>query len=264
MINKIKSRVNNILERLTGYRLIKTDLFDPSAQNKWNLAAELAGTFLEGPLGKFVSADFKSQLGQDYLVASLFKFKRGGVFVEFGAADGFNLSNTWFLEKKLGWSGLLIEPSRRGFAQLQKNRECKLDNRCVFNVDGSMVKFVEIREGELSTLGDYVSSDSHGQHRLSNKVEEYYVETISLQTILTQYNLTKIDYLSIDTEGSEYIILKCFPFNQFEIGVLTVEHNYTKNQELLHNLLTQNGFQQVFKHLSRFDSWYVNRSYFGV
>ena len=42
-----------------------------------------------------------------------------------------------------------------------------------------------------------------------------------------------IDYLSIDTEGSEYRILKAFNFERYTFRCITVEHNQTKNRDLI-------------------------------
>ena len=39
----------------------------------------------------------------------------------------------------------------------------------------------------------------------------------------------EIDYLSIDTEGSEFLILKNFDFQKHTIKLITVEHNYAES-----------------------------------
>ena len=78
--------------------------------------------------------------------------------------------------------------------------------------------------------------------------------------LLEKYNAPKtIDYLSIDTEGSEYEILSVFDFDAFDIRVITCEHNYTPMREQLFELLTKNGYERKYSELSLFDDWYVRR-----
>src|SRR5215475_12583513 len=64
------------------------------------------------PLALRLLKDSHSQLRQDIFVLSELNFKRGGFFVEFGAADGLQLSNTYLLEREFGWHGIVAEPAR--------------------------------------------------------------------------------------------------------------------------------------------------------
>ena len=65
--------------------------------------------------------------------------------------------------------------------------------------------------------------------------------------MLIKYNAPKlIDYLSIDTEGSEFEILKNFDFNNFKFRVITCEHNFSDNREKIYKLLTDNGYIRKF------------------
>jgi hypothetical protein len=86
------------------------------------------------------------------------------------------------------------------------------------------------------------------------------VETVSLLDLLIQNQAPqKIDYLSIDTEGSELEILSNFDFQRFEVNVLTVEHNFVSiSREALYRHLTNHGFRRVCTPISRWDDWYVN------
>jgi len=66
-----------------------------------------------------------------------------------------------------------------------------------------------------------------------------------------------IDFLSIDTEGSEYEILRNFEFNKYQFRVITCEHNYGPGREEIFALLTGHGYVRKFEELSTFDDWYV-------
>jgi hypothetical protein len=63
--------------------------------------------------------------------------------------------------------------------------------------------------------------------------------------------------MSIDTEGSEYEILKNFPFERWVIEVLTIEHNFTQNEVLIEELLISQGYRRRIPKTSCWDSWYV-------
>ena len=85
---------------------------------------------------------------------------------------------------------------------------------------------------------------------------------MSLNDLLEEYSAPdSIDYLSVDTEGSEYEILSAFDFDRRQIRVITVEHNYDGDQRnRLHGLLVERGFVRVLEDTSAWDDWYVNRS----
>ncbi|MDR2214600.1 MAG: hypothetical protein LBE59_02025, partial [Nevskiaceae bacterium] len=70
---------------------------------------------------------FKSQNRQDLFALCENGFKRNGYFVEFGATDGVNGSNSYLLEKSFGWQGIVAEPARCWHAQLRANRSCAID-----------------------------------------------------------------------------------------------------------------------------------------
>ena len=116
--------------------------------------------------------------------------------------------------------------------------------------------------GELSTLKDFVESDKTSMpgntefRKKSGKMIS--IETISLNDVIKEY-FSDIcpSYISIDTEGSEYEILKAFDLNKYRPKLFTIEHNYTKNESKMDQLLISKGYVRIFRELTAFDAWYI-------
>jgi FkbM family methyltransferase len=198
----------------------------------------------------------KSQLGQDLFALIASGAKSKGFFVEFGAADGVALSNSYLLEKQFGWSGILCEPSRSWLEDLKRNRSCVVDSRCVYSRTGEEISFSENYIGELSGITEFTRNDHPGL--INRATDSYQVETISLLDLLKHHNAPKrVDFLSVDTEGSEFEILNAFDFSQYTFGAICVEHNYLENRSKVKTLLLANGYRQVYPELSDFDDWFV-------
>ena len=217
------------------------------------------GVGLSAAEAKTVFRSSKSQLGQDLLALIASGAKKSGFFVEFGSADGVALSNSFLLEKELGWSGILCEPSRSWHEDLKRNRSCIVDTRCVYSRTGERISFSENYIGELSGITEFTGNDHHGL--LDRTTTSYQVETISLLDLLRHHNAPKhIEFLSVDTEGSEFEILNAFDFSQYSFGAICVEHNYLENRPKVKELLAANGYRQVYLELSDFDDWFVPRT----
>lgn len=176
---------------------------------------------------------YYSQFGQDKWIAEvLLSGKRGGVFVEIGAHDGISISNTYYLEKNLGWNGLAVEPNPNIYNQLKRNRSCNTVNASIGAKDGtSIYRHISGYAEQLSGLVDQY----HPTHliRIKNEINQYGggyqdIEIIcySINTLLEKYKLHHIDYLSIDVEGGEKSIIEELDFNRFDISVISIENNY--------------------------------------
>ena len=199
----------------------------------------------------------KAQLFQDLWALWICGRKHGGYFVEFGAANGVELSNTYLLEKEMGWSGILAEPNPHFAKSLERNRRCIVSDRCVYSASGETLEFLAAQKGEFSRIASIAPGDSHEERRRSD-AETITVQTISLNDLLTEHGApAEIDYLSLDTEGSEFEILKAFDFERWRVKAITVEHNYMPIRQHLHDLLSGKGFRRTWPELSRWDDWYV-------
>lgn len=180
-----------------------------------------------------------------------------GYFVEFGATDGVVGSNTLMLEQ-LGWDGILCEPNPEWHDSLEKNRNVTIDKNCVYTESGKTIEFIQTEAADLSTIKGFGLDDEHSKSRENGNIIK--VNTITLIDLLDNNCAPeKIEYLSIDTEGSEYEILKSF-FDQnkkYEIYNISVEHNNIEdNRNNLFELLTNNGYKRKFTSVSRWDDFY--------
>jgi FkbM family methyltransferase len=191
-----------------------------------------------------------AQYRQDeYVNEHFFKNKREGVFVDIGASDGVLINNTYFFEKELGWTGICVEPRPDKFVELRKNRDCICINGCIADAEGQQpFLFLKGYTGDLSGLA--VHYDQQHIDRISNELNYYggehqmmHVQCYRLDTILQDYGISHIDYLSIDTEGSELAILKSVNFKDITIDVIDVENNY--NGSLIADFLQEQGYELV-------------------
>lgn len=194
----------------------------------------------------------QSQIRQDIFALATNEFRRDGFFVEFGAGDGVDLSNTNLLETGYGWSGILAEPAKSLHTALRANRSSTIETRCVWSASGDMLSFTETQNSHLSAISPFVNNE----HRKG--AQDYQVETVSLNDLLLQHKAPAIiDYMSIDTEGSEFEILNAFDFDRWQMRCLSVEHNHSPQREQLFTLLSARGYRRVMIEHSGVDDWYV-------
>lgn len=226
----------------------RQQLFHPSSKII-TASAEGSPSWIEALKAKSVS-----QLDQDLWVLEKTGYKRQGYFVEFGATDGVLLSNTWLLEKEFGWKGICAEPNPKFFAKLKTNRQCAVSEQCISGETGKQVEF--IFADAFGGSQEYANEDMHAEKRAAYRAtgQVATLTTISLNDFLKYHGAPReIDYLSIDTEGSEFEILQAFPFDQWKIQLLTIEHNFTERRADIRKLMERHGYRCLEQ---QWDDWY--------
>jgi hypothetical protein len=177
---------------------------------------------------------------------------RGGFFLDSGASDGVEGSNTLLLETSYGWNGICVEPNATYFAALVKNRRASCLNCCLYDREGP-VDFLET----ANCLGGIIN-EYHPAHLQHAKATFHVPQDVSGRPLAVQKTARTvrsvlreceapavIDYWSLDTEGSEFAILKSFPFDEYKLRVLTVEHNGFPVREQIRKLLEDRGYKRV-------------------
>jgi FkbM family methyltransferase len=184
---------------------------------------------------------YYSQVGQDKEINKLLGNRRGGYFIDIGATDGVGISNTYFFERELGWDGVCVEPNRYFYEKLIVNRKCHCDESAIYNYNG-MISFSP--NNVYGGINDLEVTD-----KINDKVECYDVPCITIEELFKRYEVPRvIDYLSMDTEGSELKILESFPFSEYAFRAISVEHNrhlgerQKRKSEMIYELLESKGY----------------------
>jgi len=166
---------------------------------------------------------FYSQAGQD--VWAMQKTKGKGIYVDVGAYDGIESSNTYALELA-GWKGICIEPNPQAFEKLYKNRKCIVIKDAATNTPCNTL--CEILDAALREI-------------------------------------TVIDYLSIDVDGGEMDVLRGMDFKKYHVRLITIEHNSyfegQERQEQIFYYLTGQGFKRAVKDVKCLDPNYYGAIY---
>jgi FkbM family methyltransferase len=211
------------------------------SQNQLGRNRRIANVFEGKQAGVFV-------LSQNRWIAKLFDGKRAGYFVEIGAFDELYLSKTAALEKALEWTGVCVAPTRVA-ESLRQYRTCNVDNALIYETTGQAI---------LPCPG---RSNMGGVATEPGVIEP---ETLSLGDLLAKWNAPHdIDFLSLDTEGSELKIINAFSFERYLIKILTIKHNFEEpKRALIRKLCARHGLVRVKSAES--NDWYLNRRSFSA
>ncbi|XP_069998346.1 uncharacterized protein [Penaeus vannamei] len=166
-------------------------------------------------------------------ILDVLRGKRGGFFLEAGALDGYYQSNTFFLERDLGWTGLLVEPNPVFFESLlTRHRRAWATDLCLGTKPYPVKTEFWVHTGadpwqsliaasRSGLLKEHLENYQNGGLDSGSVVEVNCVPAIS---ILSALNVTQIDLFSLDIENAEVPVLQWFPFDRVHVEVLVVEH----------------------------------------
>jgi len=195
---------------------------------------------------------FYSQCGEDKFLYEKYIMPLNlvnPIYLEMGAMDGVNFTNTYFFEKELGWTGILIEPHPMNYKKLCINRpNNKLFNNVISN-DENDVEFTYFESECLSGISGVKNTLTENNIKIfytknnewiSNMIDDHLkveiVKPKKLSEIVKLSGYDKIDFFSLDVEGHELSVLKSFDWS-IPINMFLIENNQDtlKINELLTN-----------------------------
>ena len=200
---------------------------------------------------------FYSQIQQDEIFLKTFDSPpTQGFYLDIGAHNGVTFSNTKTLEE-LGWNGICIEPNPNDYNKLVLTRpEAKCIRVAVYNKNGS-IAFSSPENGLVGGIKHTLTSQKLLWEKEGQIYKDFEVECRTLFTILEDAKAPLvIDYVTLDTEGSEADILECFHREnngKYTIQYLDVEHNYDSvNIMRIHKVCCKMGLDRQTQNLFDF------------
>jgi FkbM family methyltransferase len=169
-----------------------------------------------------------------------------GIFVEVGANDPKSLSQTWFLEK-MGWRGVLVEPLPDLAEALRRERP----NSMVFEAAVSAPE--KTGEADFHVAGAFSSLDQNVKDNAVEYGTVLRVKVVTLDSILEEAKIRKVDFLSVDTEGTEVDVFLGFDFGRYRPALVLVEDAVFGLK--LHRHMESSRYRLVRR--TGFNNWYV-------
>ena len=170
-----------------------------------------------------------SQFGEDAFIAQHFDPDYKGICIDIGATDGIGMSNTYHFEQH-GWKAICVEANPAMIPSLTQTRanavHCAVGQ---YNNKEVEFKVVTLEGGNQTAISglelDHRLMESHAF--LNPQVSIVKVPERTLDSIIADFDwVTHIDFISIDTEGTELDVLKGFDIPKWNVKMFCIENNF--------------------------------------
>ena len=174
-------------------------------------------------------------------------YYRSGFFVDIGASDGVTASNTYLLEKFYKWQGICVDPNPITLKSMCGARDTIVSDLCVYKESGKILPFKYLGDQSefygwnlRSGIDGLISKD------MPVKMNDHNVFTITLTDLLELYKApNKIDYISIDVEGSEIEVLTGLDFSKYDVKMFSTEYENEENRAKIDWIMSRNNYERV-------------------
>ncbi|OEZ33327.1 SAM-dependent methyltransferase [Francisella endosymbiont of Amblyomma maculatum] len=193
-------------------------------------------TYLDGYATKSYS-----QEGEDLILNRIFEYQQEGFYIDVGAHHPKRFSNTYFFYKK-GWMGINIDAMPGSMKLFNKFRPRDINIEKLISDKAQTLTYYAFNELALNGFSKEISEERDGEGNYFIKFTKD-IQTLTLAEVLNK-NLSehqKIDFLSLDVEGLDFIVLKSHDFKRYRPKVILIE--------ILKNNLTDVFDNEILKFL---------------
>jgi len=207
---------------------------------------------------------YYSQIQQDKILnEQIFKNNKNGFFVDIGANHPTLHSNSYFFEKELNWKGICIEPQNDMVKLLKEQRSSIILNHGVYNkkTELEFCKTISGLSGIVETYeNEHIKRINNESKNLKIQNIVYKIQVDTLENVFDKYKVDTVDYMSLDTEGSEYEVLQGINYDKVKINIIDIEDNYPNSEKSksIHNFLSSKQFKYIGN--IQWDKIYMNNN----
>lgn len=169
-----------------------------------------------------------SQFGEDMLLRSIFSDKADGFYIDIGSHHPIYYSNTYHFYQR-GWRGLNIDAAPGSMKLFQHIRGRDINLEICIGLNKEEVTFFVFDKPALNTF----DPDMAAKARINSKLlSSHLLQTKTLEQCLEEHvpKGQEIDFLSIDIEGIDEVVLRSNNWKRFSPKVIIFEsHNLSLN-----------------------------------
>jgi FkbM family methyltransferase len=198
-----------------------------------------------------------SQYGEDKIIHRIFGEKYLGVCIEVGAFDGRTGSNTLAFEE-IGWKTILVEPNPLLAEKIRNERPAATLFECAVGAECGEVQLAIPLGAE--TLAS-VSRDPSQISRMEcsgEAVDRITVPQRTIDEIISEAGVDKIDFITIDVEGYELEALKGFDISRWHPRIVILEDNSSGTSLEIPTWMARYGYVRCRS--SGCNDWYCDAS----
>ena len=197
------------------------------------------------PAARLTGKPLYSQHAEELIIRDFFQDRRGGVFLDVGCASPISNSNTYYLEKHLGWTGIAVDAlPDYGPAWERKRPGSKFANYLVSDHSDTVESFYRSQMKGISS----VRKDQKGPGGKEIALEEIKVPTTTLDRLLEKHGVSKLDLLSMDIEGAEVTALAGFDIARFRPQLVVIEAK-PDNRAKIQEYFARHGYERLERYL---------------
>jgi FkbM family methyltransferase len=176
----------------------------------------------------------------EYYYDTIGRFLDNGFYIEIGAFTGDKQNSTIVLEQA-GWDGVCVEPISENIRKLKKNRKCRIIEGAVWTKNG-IVEFADVSIPGWTGITE--THQKFHKEKYQNGVIKFLVPCFTFDSLDLPL---QINYLQIDTEGSELQILDSIDFEKYQIDYICIEDNLGLDGDTMyHDFMVSRKYELIY------------------
>jgi FkbM family methyltransferase len=201
---------------------------------------------------KFFYKNTLSQDKEDLFIKKFFKDKREGTYLDIGCFNPLLWNNTYLLYKK-GWHGINVDIQKINIDLFNVARPDDINICCALYDKKKILNLYNLQGENNSAVMTIDKSHAEKMKFLFSKnIIKKKIQTLTFSEMIKNHKIiiNNIDFLNIDTEGSDFNILRSINIQKYKPKLICIEiSQFTKqvDKKKILNYLKSNNYKYIYK-----------------